>query len=104
MHFHPAVNVDSIAQELQLWNAQHAAPVQKSIQPHPNERDARRRLKIGYVSPDFRAHVVGRALLPLLSHHDRSQFEITFYSNVARPDAMTKKFQSLADNWRNIFD
>src|SRR5208282_4759325 len=57
---------------------------------------------IGYVSPDFKYHVVGRNLLPLFRHHDRQQFEITCYAHVLQPDAMTGRFQQHADGWRNI--
>jgi protein O-GlcNAc transferase len=60
------------------------------------------RLKIGYVSADFRQHVVGYNLLPLFREYDRARFEIHCYSNVARPDSMTAQFQSLASAWRDI--
>jgi predicted O-linked N-acetylglucosamine transferase (SPINDLY family) len=66
------------------------------IQPHRNSRDAERRLRIGYVSPDFRQHVVGWNLLPLLRHHDREQFEIFCCSSVTRPDAMTEQLRACA--------
>ena len=35
-----------------------------------NVRNPGRRLRIGYISPDFCDHVVGRNLLPLLANHD----------------------------------
>jgi predicted O-linked N-acetylglucosamine transferase (SPINDLY family) len=59
-------------------------------------------LKIGYVSPDFRDHVVGLNLLPLFREHDRDRFEIIAYSNVLRPDATTERFQRYAAVWHNI--
>jgi predicted O-linked N-acetylglucosamine transferase (SPINDLY family) len=58
-------------------------------------------LRIGYVSPDFRNHVVGRNLFPLFRGHDRRHFEILCYSGVAQPDAMTAEFQRLAGGWYN---
>ena len=57
-------------------------PAADSIQPHRNERSADRRLRIGYVSPDFRDHVVGRNLLPLFREHDHQRFEILCYADV----------------------
>ncbi|HMD52957.1 MAG TPA: hypothetical protein VKJ65_00200, partial [Phycisphaerae bacterium] len=86
------------------WNALYAAPLRRFIQPHPNDRNPDRRLRIGYVSPDFRQHVVGRNLLPLLQRHDRANFEIFCYSNVIHADSMTEKLRSHADQWRNITD
>jgi len=54
------------------------------------------------VSADFGDHPVGRFLLPLLERHDHRQFEVFWYSNTARPDAMTARFRSCADQWRDI--
>ena len=40
--------------------------------PFTNVRDPARRLRIGYVSPDFWMHPVARFMLPLLQHHNQS--------------------------------
>jgi predicted O-linked N-acetylglucosamine transferase (SPINDLY family) len=59
-------------------------------------------LKVGYVSPDFRSHPVGRLLLPLLAYHDHRQVEVVCYSDVKVRDALTGKLQALADGWHEI--
>ena len=59
-------------------------------------------MRIGYVSPDFREHPVGRFLLPLLAHHNKASFEIFAYSNAIRSDGVTQKLQSHVDTWRDI--
>jgi predicted O-linked N-acetylglucosamine transferase (SPINDLY family) len=59
-------------------------------------------LRIGYVSPDFREHAVGRFLLPLLAHHDKNRVESFGYAQVSAPDAMTQRLRASADHWRNI--
>jgi predicted O-linked N-acetylglucosamine transferase (SPINDLY family) len=92
----------AIARERAAWNRQHAQPLIRFVRPHTNDRDPERRLRIGYVSPDFRDHVVGRNILPLFCRHDRGQFEIFCYSQSARPDAMTAEFQKHADRWCDI--
>ena len=58
--------------------------------------------RIGFVSPDFRGHPVGRSLLPLFTEHDRRQAEFIAYAEVRAPDDYTQKFQALADGWRPI--
>jgi predicted O-linked N-acetylglucosamine transferase (SPINDLY family) len=103
-HFDPECNAQAIGEAHRLWARRHAEPLKKHIQPHANGRNPERRLRIGYVSPDFRDHVVGRNLLPLFRHADRQQFEITCYSQVLRPDATTAQFQQHGDGWRNIID
>jgi predicted O-linked N-acetylglucosamine transferase (SPINDLY family) len=102
MHFHPAFDARAIADELKHWSRQHAEPLKKLICPHSNDRNPDRRLRIGYVSPDFREHPVGRFLLPLLAHHDKSNFEIFAYSNSIRSDGLTEKLRSHTDTWRDI--
>jgi predicted O-linked N-acetylglucosamine transferase (SPINDLY family) len=102
LHFHPAYDARAIAEEHRLWALRHAEPLRQFIQPHFNVRDPSRRLRIGYVSGDFREHVIGRNILPIFRRHDRAQFHLTCYAQVKRPDRITAEFQQLADNWRNI--
>ena len=102
MHFHPGYDRAAIHDEHRKWNQLHAQPLKKFIEPHQNLRDPDRRLKIGYVSPDFCAHPVGRFLLPLIANHNREQFEIFCYSDVRMPDSFTARLQSHAGEWRDI--
>ena len=60
-----------------------------------------RRLRVGYLSPDFRDHPIGRFMLPLLSHHDKSAFEVSCYSDVVRPDAMTERLSRNVHRWHD---
>jgi predicted O-linked N-acetylglucosamine transferase (SPINDLY family) len=66
---------------------------------HANSRLAERRLKVGYVSPDFRRHSVAYFLEPLLRAHDHEAVELFCYAEVARPDAVTHHLRSFADHW-----
>ena len=72
----PATTPRAIAEEHRRWNLQHAAPLKQFIRPHANDRSPERRLRIGYVSPDFREHPVGRFLLPLLATTTQQSFEV----------------------------
>jgi protein O-GlcNAc transferase len=67
---------------------------------HANDRSPDRRLRIGYVSPDFRGHPVGYCLWPMFREHDHSQFEIYCYSDTRHPDEMTPLFRQNSDVWR----
>jgi protein O-GlcNAc transferase len=58
-----------------------------------------RRLKIGYLSPDFREHSVAYFVEPLLKGHDRQAVEVFCYAEVKRPDAVTGDLRKLADHW-----
>ena len=64
---------------------------------------AKRKLRIGYVSGDFRTHSVAYFFEPLLITHDRSNFEIFCYNNNQNADETTRRLQRLASHWRNIY-
>jgi predicted O-linked N-acetylglucosamine transferase (SPINDLY family) len=91
------------------WEQTYARPLEAQIEAHTNDRSQDRtstrsvesRLRVGYVSPDWREHPIGRFMLPLLSNHDHERFEIFCYSDLARPDALTKRLRDLADVWRD---
>jgi len=101
-HFLPDGGGAALAEELRRWNELHAAPLADSIPPHTNDRSAERRLRVGYVSPDFRVHPVGRFLLPLLEAHDHERFEIYAYASVFAPDALTERCRDAVDVWRDV--
>uniref|UniRef100_A0A7C4RU32 protein O-GlcNAc transferase n=1 Tax=Desulfatirhabdium butyrativorans TaxID=340467 RepID=A0A7C4RU32_9BACT len=62
----------------------------------------RRRIRIGFVSADFRTHSVAFFLMPFLVGYDRKRFEVFCYSNGKTVDETTQKMQALVDHWRNI--
>lgn len=41
----------------------------------------RRRLRVGYMSADFREHAMAHLVVPLLEHHDRSRFEVMAFAH-----------------------
>lgn len=100
--FCPGYDAAAILQEHRRWNDLYAQPLARSIERHRNDRDPQRRLRIGYVSPDFRDHVQACFHTPLFAHHDHEQFEVFCYSDVVVPDAITTKLRNRADAWRDI--
>ncbi|MBM4072672.1 MAG: tetratricopeptide repeat protein [Planctomycetes bacterium] len=71
---------------------------------HANEPAPERRLKIAYLSPNLRRHVLSMAIEPLLRHHDRERFHISVYAHVPNPDDKTQELESLADRWLFVED
>jgi protein O-GlcNAc transferase len=92
----------AILDECLRWNARFAAALRPRVDSHPNKRSPDRRLRIGYVSPDFRDHCQSLFTVPLLAHHDHSAFEIFCYASVARPDDLTRRLMQFADSWRDV--
>jgi protein O-GlcNAc transferase len=101
LHFHPGHNARSISEETRLWNRRFSEPLKRFALPDAGAHGLKRPLRVGYVSPDFRDHVVGRNLLPLFRNHDRRDFEILCYAGVVRPDKLTEEFRQRTHLWRS---
>src|SRR5262249_37470573 len=101
LQFQSDVDAASILREHVNWNERHADPLRAASVTHENDRDPERRLRIGYVSPDFRAHVSAYLLPHVLESHDHEVVEIFCYADVGRPDAITQRYRCAADHWRD---
>lgn len=102
LHYDPDSTPEEIFAEHIRWNEQHAA-VKPQYHAFANSPDPQRRLRIGYLSADFRAHSVAHFMQPVLAGHDADRVEVTCYSDVAVPDAVTGQIQAHVPRWRNIF-
>ena len=102
MNLSPRYSADAMFREYQEWSAIHEAPLAGEIRPHPNARDPDRRLRIGYVSPDFRRHAVAYFIEPLLANHDRDRHEIYCYYNSPNSDQVTARLRGLGHHWRDV--
>src|SRR5258708_34825926 len=86
LHFHPSHDAVSIHEEHRRWTRKFAEPLRKFLRPHLNDRDPERRLRVGYVSPDFWEQPQPYFVVPLFEAHDHRQFDIHAYASVCRPD------------------
>ncbi len=75
-----------------------------AVLPFQNVSDPSRRLRIGFLSSDFRSHPVGRNLQMLATHRDRGRFEWFLYAHSRKSDTMTDWFRKEADQWRPVSD
>ncbi len=103
LHYYPDTTAPILEAEHRLWNQRHAVPLRDSLRPHDNDPDPGRRLKVGYVSPDFRAHAVSFFLLPLLEAHDPSNVEVHCFASSDAPDWITKRYRRRVDVWHDVF-
>ncbi|MFD1561365.1 tetratricopeptide repeat protein [Paraburkholderia silviterrae] len=92
----------AILAEARRWAAQHEMPLRASRVAQAPVRASGRRLRIGYVSADFREHCQAFFMMPLLSNHDRTRFEIHAYSSVVRPDTITTRLATHVDVWHDV--
>jgi predicted O-linked N-acetylglucosamine transferase (SPINDLY family) len=101
-HHHYRADGDRAAHRRDLadFDAAFGGPLRATWRPHANDRAPDRRLRVGYVSPDFRMHSCAFFAHPLLAAHDPGEVEVYAYADVAKPDAMTQRFMAAARHWR----
>jgi protein O-GlcNAc transferase len=85
--------------EHKQFATQFEAPVKPLWRPHQNSRDKNRRLKIGYVSGDFRDHPIANFFEPVLVGHDKSQVEVYCYHNHYEHDHVSTRIAASSDHW-----
>ena len=74
------------------------------VRPYAHDNVARslqKKLRIGYISPDFREHSVSYFLPPLLRHFDGEQFIVFCYAT-GRSDAVTERLRTRRVTWRDL--
>ena len=101
VNYHPDYSPQQIFEEHRRWGERHARGPE-TIAAHANDSNPDRRLKVGYVSPDFRAHSVAYFIEPVLQYHDPARVESYCYAEVAHGDVVTERLKKLANHWRNI--
>lgn len=72
-----------------------------TLTTHSNNKTPHRRLRIGYISPDFKRHSVSSFIKPVFQHHDRTQVEVFCYGEVKEPDTITEEIIDICDAWRS---
>jgi predicted O-linked N-acetylglucosamine transferase (SPINDLY family) len=100
LNFVPGIDAAAILAEHRRVGAMLAAitPRMPLRRPAPLQR----RLRVGYVSADFRRHSVSCFIEPLLRHHDRARFEVHCFFDHSQADDVTKKLSAHAEHWLDI--
>jgi predicted O-linked N-acetylglucosamine transferase (SPINDLY family)/predicted SAM-dependent methyltransferase len=102
LHYLRAEERQKVFDEHLRWANRFARGFGWQAARNAEERARRGRLKIGYVSPDFRRHPVAHFIEPVLAAHDRKKFHVFCYSNAPYADETTARLRGLAEEWRDI--
>lgn len=102
LNYDPAAPPAAAFAEHQCWGRKLAAH-QTEMQQAGVNADPQRRLRVGYISPDFRAHSVAYFIEPVLARHEPETFETYCYADVAQPDAITARLRQRTAHWRDTF-
>eukprot|EP01117_Protostelium_nocturnum_P020129 TRINITY_DN8928_c0_g1_i1.p1 TRINITY_DN8928_c0_g1~~TRINITY_DN8928_c0_g1_i1.p1 ORF type:complete len:696 (+),score=160.97 TRINITY_DN8928_c0_g1_i1:96-2183(+) len=70
-----------------------------------NSWDGKRKIRVGYLSPDIRLHAVGVQIQSMFGYHDKEQFEILIFScNKDSHDRLTEKMRNAADEFYEVYE
>ena len=73
-----------------------------NVKTFSHEKHFHDKIKIGYISPDFRQHAVANFVSPLLKNFNAEKFSVTCY-HTGKSDFITKKFQSKNIAWQDLY-
>jgi predicted O-linked N-acetylglucosamine transferase (SPINDLY family) len=104
LNYLPHITQEEIYKESLSFAETHSKIKNRTKPVFSIDNSKSRKLRIGYISPDFRAHSVAFFFQPLLQAHDRNNFDIFCYSDVTRPDEITERIKGEADHWLTIIE
>ena len=99
MQYDASLSNDRIFSIIRRWGAMIEEDVPSSVRPRILPAD-KRPLRVGYLSADFRSHVISYNIEGLLAHHDRAAFEIYLYAEVSHPDGVSQRLAK-SGTWRS---
>lgn len=100
LNYLPEMEAGTVAARHREFGDLHAGTAARWVERDEPDPPARR-LRVGYVSPDFRSHPVAHFFEAVVDRHDRDRFEVFCYAEVRRPDIVTNQLYARADHWRS---
>jgi protein O-GlcNAc transferase len=97
LNYHDAYSPEQIADEHRAFGRRFGLAKPQALRRTASPDG---RIRIGYLSPDFRQHSVAFFIWPVLQQHDRERFEVTCYSDVMAADAVTELLMHRPERWR----
>jgi protein O-GlcNAc transferase len=101
LNYLPNITPEEALQEHRRWE-QYGNTPSRGLNRFRNTVDPKRRLRIGYVSPDFRVHSVAYFLESLIANHEATEVEIYAYSCSGQRDETTDRLHAWTHHWRDI--
>ena len=102
LQYKSGVTLRDLAEAHQEYDRQHAAPLRSHWPVHENDRNPDRRLRLGFLSPDFRCHPVAYFLIRAFENLDRRLCETVCYYDRRTQDEWTARFQAAAAEWHDV--
>ncbi len=102
LQYRPGITLEELAAAHADFDDRFGGPLRETWQPHANEPDPDRPLKLGFLSPDLHRHPVGYFLMPLFDNLDRESTEIICYSTSGIDDDLNRRLREKASVWHDV--
>ena len=102
LNYLPGTDRAELFAEHRRFDAQFCQGFHDLISLHQNTVEPERRLRVGFVSGDFREHSVAHFIAPVFARHDAAAFEIFGYANQNVSDAVTTRLRETVEHWREV--
>ncbi|WP_043006460.1 glycosyltransferase [Comamonas testosteroni] len=104
IHAHSSRDPMLALQTARDWGRRFADPLTRKAKPlKVADRSPRKKLRVGYVTADFRQHSVAFFMQPVLAHHNPDNVEVHVYSN-GPSDSTTEYMRSLVPHWLDVME
>ena len=98
LHYDPGRTRDEILEAHRQWGQRYP-----TTPPRRRTAGRRKRVRVGYLSPDFRTHPVGLLVAPVIAGHDPGRVEVFLYHDSTGSDAVTERLKGIQGvNWREV--
>jgi len=102
LQYQPGITLRQLHAMHLIYEGRYVQRLRSTWQPHANSRDPGRVLRLGFISPHFHSHPVGRFIVRLFENLDRARFQIVCYADTARADAMTERLRAAVAEWNDV--
>jgi protein O-GlcNAc transferase len=103
LHNSDRVSPEEIANTIRGWAARFSSQHPAVAGHADSDRAFPRKLRVGFISGDFRLHSVAHFFEPILSARNRDAFDYYLYSNSPHRDEVTQRLRGYADAWHDVW-
>ena len=100
LHYDSGTTPERLAAEHRLWAERHVAARPCALRP--SDPAPERRLRLGFLSADFKNHPVGRFMEVLWRHLNRAAFEVMVYDAGTAADNLTASLRLQTRSWQSL--
>ena len=102
LNYSPLVGAAELYREYEAYGEYVSSATTRHFDHALRPIAARRKVRIGYSSPDFRNHACRYFMEPMFRHHNRDEFELFAYSNTRQSDGHTERLADYFDHWIDV--